>query len=188
MKYALSLVALIILALPVSLQAGDPQQPVVLTEVVNASFGKVWDAIQASMNELGCGKPQTDKVTEPVEEAGFYKGVYVSDFCVISTGEDTTRDFMEKFGEIPRIRGGIWITGRVQYKINVKEEGIRQTKIILRAEISGFEEFITNGVHFWVSNGILEKQMMDAILAKTRTALEDQPPGETEQPKDGSGG
>jgi hypothetical protein len=59
----------------------------------------------------------------------------------------------------------------VQFKLNVKEEGVRQTKIILRAELSGFEEFITNQVHFWTSNGVLEKRMMAAILAKVAVKL-----------------
>lgn len=149
--------------------AGDEQQQVILKETVPASFGKVWDAIKASMVELGCGKPQQEKVIEPAEETGFYKGVYVSDFCMLSTGEDTTRKYMEQFGQLPKIRGGIWITGRIQYKINVKEEGVRQTVITLRAELSGFEEFITNQVYFWTSNGILEKRMMDSILAKVNT-------------------
>lgn len=156
----------------VTVSAEDPQKQVVLTKVVSASFGKVWDAIKNSMQELGCSKPQTEKITEPAEEGGFYTGLYVSDFCVISKGEDSTKNYMEQFGELPRIRGGIWVAGRVQYKVNVKEEGIRQTKIILRAEVSGFEEFITNAIHFWTSNGILEQRMMDAIVAKINAGAE----------------
>lgn len=153
--------------------AGDEPQQVILKETVTASFGKVWDAIKASMAENSCGKPQQEKVIEPAEETGFYKGVYVSDFCMLATGEDTTKKFMEQFGQLPKIRGGIWITGRIQYKINVKEEGVRQTTITLRAELSGFEEFITNQVYFWTSNGILEKKMMDQILAKVNAAATD---------------
>ncbi len=154
--------------------AGDEQEPVVLKEEVNASFGKVWDAVKEAMQEFGCPKPQQEKVTEPVEETGFYKGLYVSDYCVIASGEDSTREKMEEFGELPRIRGGIWISGRIQFRVNVTELGIRQTRIILKAELSGFEEFITNQVHFWTSNGILEKRMMDLILKKVATKLEEQ--------------
>jgi len=142
------------------------QEGVILRDTLHASFGTVWSAMQESMEEMACGKAQTNKVIEPEDELGFYKGQYISDFCMLATGEDTTADYMEKFGELPRIRGGIWITGRIQYKVNVKEIGVRQTVMILRAELSGFEEFITNRVYFWVSNGILEQQMRDAIVAK----------------------
>jgi hypothetical protein len=124
------------------------------------------------MATFGCPKPQTEKITEPIEETGLYKGLYVSDYCIVAAGEDSTRIKMEEFGELPRIRGGIWITGRIQFRVNVKEEGVRQTKIILRAELSGFEEFITNQVHFWRSNGVLEKRMMDAIIAQVSVKLQ----------------
>lgn len=156
----------------VTVFAKNEQEQIVLTETVDVSFGKVWDAIKESMTEFGCPQPQTDNVIEPVEETGFYRGVYVSDYCILSTGEDSTRYRMEKYGEIPRIRGGIWITGRIQFKVNVKEEGVRNTKIILRSELSGFEEFITNQVHFWYGNGLLDRQMMDAILKKIKAASE----------------
>ncbi len=159
---------LMVFATTFMVAADDEPQPVVLTETVPASFGKVWTSIKEVMTEFGCPKPQTEKVTEPIEETGLYKGLYISDYCILAQGEDSTRDKMEVFGELPRIRGGIWITGRVQYRINVKEESARNTKIILKAELSGFEEFITNQVHFWVSNGVLEKRMMDLIIKRVQ--------------------
>jgi len=163
------IIAIILLAGVQTVKAGDDAQPVVLKDTVAVSFGKVWNSIRECMAEFGCGDAQTDKVVEPADEVGFYTGIYISDFCMIVTGEDSTRKKMEQYGELPRIRGGIWITGRIQYKINVKEIGVRQTMIILKAELSGFEEFITNRVFFWVSNGILEREMMAKILAKVET-------------------
>jgi len=123
------------------------------------------------MDDFGCPKPQIEKIVEPAEEGGIYKGQYVSDYCVMSQGEDSTRDVIQRYSDAPRIRGGIWVTCRVQYKINVKEEEGGTTKIILRAEMSGFEEFITVANHFWLSNGTLEKQMMAAILAHIEEEL-----------------
>lgn len=145
--------------------AGDEVEQLVLQETVDASFGKVWDAVKQCMGDFGCPKPQTEKIIEPDDPTGFYRGIYVTDFCMVVTGEDSTRDVMEQYGELPRVRGGIWISGRIQYKINVKEEGIRNTKITLKAELSGFEEFITNQIYFWTSNGLLEKEMMAKIVA-----------------------
>ncbi len=145
--------------------AGDEVEQLVLQETVDASFGKVWDAVKQCTGDFGCPKPQTEKIIEPDDPTGFYRGIYVTDFCMVVTGEDSTRDVMERYGELPRVRGGIWISGRIQYKINVKEEGIRKTKITLKAELSGFEEFITNQIYFWTSNGLLEREMMAKIVA-----------------------
>lgn len=163
------LIALFAIAFATPTFAQDDEAQIVLRDTVSSSFGKVWSAVRECMDERGCGKPQTDKIIEPVEEIGLYKGVYVSDFCMLVTGEDSTKSHMEQFGDVPRIRGGIWITGRIQYKINVKEVGIRQSMILVRAELSGFEEFITNRVYFWSSNGIKENEIMAAIKAKLTT-------------------
>ncbi len=151
-----------------SMVAQDEPQPVVLTETVQGRFGTVWESLKTAIEEFGCPKPQVIKVIEPAEEGGLYKGQYVSDYCVLAEGEDTTKATIQKYSDVPRIRGGIWVTCRVQYKINVREEEGGITKIILRAEMSGFEEFITAANHFWVSNGILERQMMETILAKVK--------------------
>ncbi len=143
--------------------AGDEPEQIILTESIQGSFGKVWRAVKRSMEEFGCPKPQTEKVIEPAEEGGLYKGQYVSDYCLLAEGDDSTRDVIKRYSDVPRIRGGIWVTCRVQYKLNVKEEEGGTTKIILRAEMSGFEEFITAANHFWVSNGVLEGMMMERI-------------------------
>lgn len=152
--------------MPSQALAQEEGEAVIMRDTLDASFGTVWSAMKSSMEEMACGKAQTDKVIEPEDELGFYKGQYISDFCMLSTGEDSTADHMEQYGVLPRIRGGIWITGRVQFKVNVKEIGVRKTVMILRAELSGFEEFITNRVYFWVSNGKLEQSMRDAIVGK----------------------
>ncbi len=162
------LTLLAIVSLSGTLIAQDEQQPVVLNETVQARFGTVWEALKTSIEEFGCPKPQVIKVIEPAEEGGLYKGQFVSDYCLLAAGEDTTKSTIEKYSDVPRIRGGIWVTCRVQYKVNVKEEDGGVTKIILRAEMSGFEEFITAANHFWVSNGVLERQMMDTILGKIK--------------------
>lgn len=151
--------------LAASAQDGAPDA-VVIRDTISAPFGTVWAAMEESMAEMSCGKAQTNKITDPEDELGFYKGMYISDFCILSTGEDSTYDHMVQYGKLPMIRGGIWITGRVQFKVNVREIGVRQTVLILRAELSGFEQFITNAVHFWTSNGVLERRMHEAIRAK----------------------
>ena len=55
------LVVLFLSVAVVSVQADEQPEQIVLTQTVNASFGKVWDAIKEAMTEFGCPKPQTDK-------------------------------------------------------------------------------------------------------------------------------
>ena len=169
MKYLL-VIALVFCAATYTHAQEVPEQ-IVLTESFDASFGKVWAGLKKAMDVAACGKAQQEKVIEPAEEGGLYKGVYVSDFCLLAQGEDSSKIIMQEFGDVPPIRGGMWITGRIQYKINVKEETAKKVKIVLRAELSGFEEFITNQVYFWPSNGVLEKRMMDAIATNVRAVL-----------------
>jgi hypothetical protein len=142
-------------------------EQLVLDETLSGSFGKVWAAVQRAMNESNCGKPQNMKVIEPEDVDGFYRGIYVSDYCVLATGEETTAEIMKKYGNTPRIRNGIWVNGRIQYRLNVREERRNETRVILKAELSGFEEYITNQMHFWNSNGDLERKMMELIKKYT---------------------
>ncbi len=169
MKYLLILA--LVFCSSTYMSAQEVPDQIVITESYEASFGKVWAAMKQAMDLSACGKAQQEKVIEPAEEGGLYKGVYVSDYCLIAQGEDSSKIIMKQYGEVPPIRGGVWITGRVQYKINIKEESAKKVKIVLRAELSGFEEFITNQVYFWASNGILEKRMMDAITANVKAVL-----------------
>jgi hypothetical protein len=148
------------------------QEQQTFTFVLDGSFGKVWSAVEKAMAVRQCGQAQVKKVVEPEEVDGFYKGTYVSDFCVLVKGEDSTQDVMEAFGDLPRIRNGMWISGRVQFRIAVREEQRNKTKVILKAELSGFEEYITNQVHFWNSNGKLEEEMVALIKKFTAEAVD----------------
>jgi len=158
---------LLLSATTMTVQAQEGQQQIILTETVDGSFGATWEAVKRAMNDFRCDKPQQEKVIEPAEVDGFYKGLYVSDYCILKTGEDSTSKVMEQYGKLPRIRQGIWTSGRIQFKINVREEERGKTKVVLKAELSGFEEYITAAVHFWTSNGILEQRAMDLIKKYT---------------------
>lgn len=168
----LSIVTFLVLACAVTNAQDETQEPVTLTETVPTTFGKVWRAVKKSMEQVGCTKAQVENKTEPSEEGGLYKGQYFSDFCVLAQGTDSTKDVIKRYSDIPRIRGGIWSTFRIQYKFSLREEEGNKTKIILRAQCSGFEEFITQETHFWNSNGILEKQMLERLLANIKKEIE----------------
>jgi len=163
MKYAIVILAAMFLAMPLS-AVGDEQEQIVLEETLDVSFGRAWAGVKKAMEMKGCSKPEVEKVIEPAEEGGQYKGLYKSDYCILVTGEDSTKTVMERYGELPRIRMGIWTTGRIKYYINVKELENRKAKVTLKAQLSGYEEYITSQVYFWNSNGILEREMMALII------------------------
>lgn len=172
MNYVLLLLAALVISLPTqhAVAMGDDQEQITLEENLDVSFGRAWAGLKKAMEIKGCPKPEVEKVIEPVEEGGMYKGVYKSDYCILVQGEDSTKTVMERYGNLPRIRGGIWINGRIKYYINVRETENHKVKVTLKAQLSGFEEFITNQVYFWNSNGILEHEMMDLIVKMAKEA------------------
>lgn len=156
-------IALIMSVLPAFSQDAEPE-PIILTEFTTASIEKVYRTIQKSMEEVGCPKAQAYTAPDRTIDEGPLKGKWVSEYCMLQEGTDSVKAYIKKYSELPRIRGGIWTTCRVQYTFNIKEVEDGKVKIILRAQMSGFEEFITAATHFWPSNGTLERDMMARLL------------------------
>jgi len=130
-------------------------------ETFNEPFDVVWRAIKKSLDDIGCmiayEKYQQD-------DEGFLTGTIKSDFCVFAMGKDTTFQVLKRYSyEMPLIRGGIWINGRIKYTFRVKENKDGTVLLSFTGGLSGFEDFVTHQVHFWKSNGILETQMMERI-------------------------
>ncbi len=127
----------------------------------NYPFEIVWQAIKKSLEDKYC-QISYEKYSQT--DNGLYKGSLHSDFCVFSAGRDTTFVTLKKFSyEVPFIRGGIWLNGRMQYKFKLTENDDGSVYVLLKGEISGFEDFVTHKVHFWKSNGFFETKMLEAI-------------------------
>ncbi len=162
------IIAVLVSVVPVIAQDPEPE-PIILTELTSASIVKVYRTIEKTMAEVGCPKPQAYTEPDPTLEQGSLKGKWVSEYCMLQEGTDSVKAYIKRYSEMPRIRGGIWTTCRVQYTFNLKEVEDGKVKIILRAQMSGFEEFITAATHFWPSNGILEREMMARLLKNLST-------------------
>lgn len=130
-------------------------------------FEEVWNAIQQAIQNTNCmiasnRKRQTDE--------GFFRGVIKSDFCVFSTGKDSTYKVLDKYSyDMPVIPGGIWLNGRIQHKFIITEQEDGSVKVVHTSEMSGWEDLITHQVHFWQSSGLLEHYLHEdikKILAK----------------------
>ncbi|ROL60134.1 hypothetical protein D9V87_02810 [Bacteroidetes/Chlorobi group bacterium MS-B_bin-24] len=130
-------------------------------ETFSESFDMVWRAIKKSLDDIGC-MISYEKYQQ--NDEGYFTGTLKSDFCVFSFGKDTTFQVLKRYSyEMPLIRGGIWINGRIQYTFKVKENPDGSVFISFKGQLSGFEDFVTHQVHFWKSNGILETQMLERI-------------------------
>ncbi len=127
----------------------------------------VIEAIEEIFEEYGCTLIQN--VKKP-DIDGFEKAIIKSDYCVIEEGEHSfdTLMYYSKTNGMPFIRGGLWKNGRIQYKFVIKELESGGCHLLLKASLSGFENNITNKVHFWESNGMLEHSMLEAISAKVK--------------------
>jgi hypothetical protein len=121
------------------------------------SFELIWKAAKKSMNEIKCLLLQE---SESQNEQGFYQGILKSDYCVLAQGTDTSQEVMDRYSyDRPRIMAGVWRNCRVQYRFVIREQEDGSTVVLLKTEMSGFEEYVTVEVQFWKSNGILEHNM-----------------------------
>ncbi len=125
-------------------------------------FDEVWNATIKAIESTNC---QLAQKTNSQDDEGFYKGKIVSDFCIFAMKEnkDKVIDSLIKYSyEVPLIRAGVWENGRVQYKIILKEKE-ESVEMILKAEISGREGYVTNEVHWWKSSGWFEHTLITKI-------------------------
>ena len=120
----------------------------------------VMKAVVKSINDLNCQISQ--QILKPQED-GSLRGKVVSDYCVFIEG-DSTLAYLQKYSlKMPFIRGGAWRTGRAQYKFTITQQPDKTTYVILKGNISGFEHFVTQKVHFWESNGYYETKMLELL-------------------------
>lgn len=124
-------------------------------------FEEVYRAIKDVIADMNC---MISNESQKQDDEGFQKGNITSDFRVLAVGSDSTMPVMKRYSlDFPVIRGGVWSNGRVQYKLLLKEQEDGDTYVLLRVELSGKEDYVTRQVQFWKSNGILERDMFEAI-------------------------
>lgn len=131
-------------------------------ETYNYPFEVVWASVKKSVADLNC-QLMKENYTQN-DTSGLFKGSIHTDYCVFSTGSDSTFKVLRKYSlKVPFIRGGVWVTGRVQFKFVVTERKDATVYLTVKGEISGFEEYVTAQVHFWESNGYLETKILETI-------------------------
>ncbi|MDC1067573.1 hypothetical protein OAQ99_00285 [Candidatus Kapabacteria bacterium] len=129
-------------------------------------FDEVWNACIESLDEYGCAVAQK---SSRQDENALFKGKLVSEYCIFAMMEkdEDVADSLWKYSyKVPVIRGADWGNGRMQYKIILKEQEDESVYMLIRGEISGREDQITNEVHFWKSNGRFEHFLLETINEK----------------------
>ncbi len=130
-------------------------------ETFQEPFEVVWRSIKKSLDDISC-MISYEKYQQ--DQNGLFSGTLKSDYCVFTMGRDTTFRVLKQYSyEMPLIRGGIWENGRIHYIFKVKENEDGSVFLSFRAQLSGFEDFVTHQVHFWKSNGYLETKMLERI-------------------------
>lgn len=100
-----------------------------------------------------------------VNYASKKKRLIETNFKQLAT-EDDFYDTMSEYGDVPYMRSPGWTIGRVKVNISFEEIDSVRTGINVLAQLSGFEERFTNIWHYWGSNGRIEQEVMQAIIAK----------------------
>ena len=127
----------------------------------DAPFEIVFKAIKKSITDINC---MISKQSYSQNENGLYKGIVRSDACLFTEGSDSSFTVLGKYSiNMPIIRGGDWVNGRMMYKFTITELENGKVYLLLKGDLSGYEKYATNLVHFWDSNGYLETMMMDRV-------------------------
>ncbi len=123
-------------------------------------FDEVWEAVLKSIEEIDC---QIMQKNSNQDDNGLYRGKIESDFCIFAIGDTVWKNFKYYAVEPPFIRGGVWVSGRFQYKFILREQENGETYVRIIGEVSGFEKHVTNRVHFFKSNGFKETMMLERL-------------------------
>ncbi len=166
-------------------QSSNAESPNAIKENLKAEFPTLWNAVKKTLADMNC-RIEVEKNDQGSDN--LFKGNIRTEFYVLSTGVDSTKDVMERYSceeknceQFPFIRGGEWSSGRVQYKLLLKEKEDNTVEFRLEGELSGFEQWVTHKVHFWDSNGMLERQLFEKI--KINAGLAETGSHQNEPPK-----
>ena len=133
-----------------------------------ANVNIVAEAVAEVIESTNCAVIQNISKTD---NDGYVRFIIKSDYCVFVEGEQTFDTLQFYSNKMPFIRGGTWENGRMQYKLVITEQPDGSTYLLLKGTLSGFENNVTNKVHFWESNGMFEHNLLLAIEEKIKEKL-----------------
>jgi hypothetical protein len=133
---------------------GEGQQDS-LGVALESTFPKDYDVV------FKAARQALEKNGYKVDYASKKRNLMETAFTIL-TEEATFHDTMAVYGKIPFMRSPGWTTGRTRVSVNFVR-GDTGTTVKVLAVMSGYEARFSNMWHYWKSNGIIEKRVMDAI-------------------------
>ena len=130
-------------------------------EYYETDFESVFNAVKQYLIIVGA---EIEREVTADNDAGLKKGMVRSNIAVLTQKKDSAFKIIQKYSfRPPFIRGGIWTSARVQYKILLNDEGNGKISVVFENEFSGFEDHATFKVHFFKTNGLLEYEGFEII-------------------------
>lgn len=125
-------------------------------EYYDADFNTVFEAVKQFVVSTGA---EIERDVTADNDAGLLKGMVRSKMYVLTQKKDSAFKVIQKYSfRPPFIRGGVWTSARIQYKILLNDEGNGKISVLFENEFSGFEDNATFKVHFFKTNGLLENE------------------------------
>lgn len=128
----------------------------------DADFDVVFDAVQKGLVEAGYEVQYKSKRRKLVE----------SQFRILAGEDDDFFDIMEQYGEVPYVRSPKWVNGRAMVSIRFEENATGTVAITVTAELSAFESRFVNNWIYWTSNGLIEEEVLTAIISAVEASTE----------------
>lgn len=140
----------------------DTMKPAILTDTLGAAllnefskdFDEVFKSVRTALEGSGYIVNYTSKKRKLIE----------TEFRQLAN-PDNFYDEMEKYGDVPYLRSPGWTIGRVRVSVTFEQVDSARTGVKVLAQLSGYEERFTNMWHYWRSNGKIEEEVMNAIVA-----------------------
>lgn len=110
-------------------------------------------------------------VEEGLKSAGYEVGYsskrrnLIESAFKILAADDGFLEIMEQYGKVPYVRSPSWKNGRTKITVNLEKTDGGSIIIKVQAEMSAFEERFLNQWLYWPSNGVIEEDVLQAIVA-----------------------
>jgi len=125
------------------------------TQIINAPFDKVWEALVATLAEMGL----------PIESIEKESGIVTTDFVIFASGLATEK-VLGKVAVYPTSLLYIWSTARYKLSIFAIKKGEDATKVKITTHIEAYESNVTHNWMVCYSKGVIEKRIFESIKMK----------------------
>ena len=130
-------------------------------EYYEADFNVVFESVKQYVVEMGA---EIERDATADNDIGRLKGLVRSNIFVLTQRRDSVFKVIQRYSfKPPFIRGGVWTSARIQFRILLNDEGDGRTSVVFENELSAFEDNVTFKVHIFKTNGFFEYEGFNRI-------------------------